>query len=116
MEMETLEMLINLIEENFTIDTCTRYCWNALNQPMIKIAVCKIGYSIVDNQDGTFEVGVMGEDVLLTFPNITAEDVVAVITKYSNKQLQYLMDDRNALKHGMVGVPVTMGDIENIKR
>ena len=104
--------LLEYISDNFTIDAESRITTNALNQPIVKIAVCRMGYSIVDNTDGTFEVGVMSpsDDMLLTFPNVSAEDVVGVIAHFSNKQLVELLSDRNALKHSIVGVPVTIGD------
>ena len=99
--MEALEQLVEFIENNFTIDIQSRYGENVLNQPMVKLGILQIGYSIVDNQNGKFEVGVMGEDTLLTFPDITADEVIAVITTYSNKQLLNIMNDRNAIKHSM---------------
>lgn len=101
MEFGTLESLLEFIEENFTIDIQSSIVTNVLNQPMVKIAIMKIGYSIVDNGNDTFDVGVLGVDNILTFEGITADEVIGVITTYSNKQLLMIMNDRNAIKHGI---------------
>ena len=68
---------------------------------MVKVAIGTVGYSIVDNLNGTYEVGVFVENGLEIHENLTADEVIGIITPRSNKVMLHIMENPTAVKHGV---------------
>lgn len=113
--MSRLTSLLQYIEKDFTIDYVSDIGHNFFNQEFVRVSILKSTYSIVDNENGMFELAYIYQNDIVTFQNISEDDIIAVISKLSNKLLVDVMKNRCAWKHLTVGNEIR-GVMDLIKR
>ena len=100
--MSRLLSLLQYIEKDFKIDDVSDISYNLLNQEFVRVSILKSVYSIVDNENGMFELAYIYGNEIVTFQNVSADDIIAIVSELSNNLLIDLMKNRCALKHLVV--------------